>query len=348
VRKVAFGPGQGLSDRALYPGYQWTIPGYSEIYEVPQTVQILNFDRDRVLYPDSFGSIDIPTVDGTTVDVDAAVLFRFFSAPGTTDGVEHGGPSDLINKVGATNSQWRRYLSQVSENYLKRHLSSLSTVQFYDPKARQERVLETEQVMREALAPFGVQVKAVLLRRYTYREEIDQAIFKKNLQELEMSYNRVAGEFAEAQKEVNKVSATGDVTIKNLDKQGGSEVSKIRSEGDLYRRQRIAEADLLVAGARADVDRLRSEVLSKVGSEIYVALQLAQVLVSLKGGVVSNIDPFDFEGWVKRLTGPAGGLFGAPAGFPSGPVEEERIAPSDTLIMPPEISEPGMENTHGT
>jgi hypothetical protein len=44
-------------------------------------------------------------------------------------------------------------------------------------------------------------------------------------------------------------------------------------------------------------------VLSKVGSDVYVALQLAQSLASLKGGVVANVDPYDFDGWVKRLAG---------------------------------------------
>jgi regulator of protease activity HflC (stomatin/prohibitin superfamily) len=303
VRKIAFGPGQGLTARPLLPGYHWTIPGYSTIYEVPQTIQIIDFDRNTQGNPNSFGALDIPTVDGTTVDVDASVLYRFYDRGGDTDGLKHGGPADLINNVGATDVQWRKYLSQVAENELKRSMSALSTVDFYNPKLREERVRSAEKSMRDLLSPLGVDVQGVLVRRYTYREEIDQAIFKKNLQELEQAYNKVAGDFAEAQRDVNKVEVDGNVAIQNLDKRGRSEAEKIRSEGDLYRRQKIAEADLLVARARADVDRMRSEILAKVGSDVYVALQLAQVLASLKGGVVANVDPYDFDGWVKRLAG---------------------------------------------
>ena len=73
VRKVAFGPGQGLGTRPLDPGFHWTIPGYSTIYQVPQSIKILDFDRDTRTNQNSFGSLDIPTVDGTTVDIDAAV-----------------------------------------------------------------------------------------------------------------------------------------------------------------------------------------------------------------------------------------------------------------------------------
>ena len=48
---------------------------------------------------------------------------------------------------------------------------------------------------------------------------------------------------------------------------------------------------------------MRSDVLSKVGSDTYVALQLAQLLGTLKGGVVSNLDPYDLDAWVKKLAG---------------------------------------------
>jgi hypothetical protein len=164
--------------------------------------------------------------------------------------------------------------------------------------------------MHKHLAPLGVQIDGLLVRRYTYREEIDQAIFKKNLQEAEMAFNKVAGDFAAAQRDVNKVESDGIVAIQNLDKQGSSEAEKIRSEGDLYRREKMAKADLLVAEARAKVDTMRSDVLSKVGSDVYVALQLATVVASLKGGVVTNLDPYDFNAWVDRLVGSRPGAAG--------------------------------------
>lgn len=303
VRKIAFGPGQGLVSGTLAPGFHWTIPGYSTIYDIPQTIQIIDFARDTGPSSGSFGALDIPTVDGTTVDIDAAVLYRFFAQSGSIDGQAHGGAVDLIREVGATDQQWRKYLSQVAENELKRSLSALSTAEFYDPSAREARVAAARELLEKLLAPVGVRIDAVLVRRYTYRPEIDQAIFKKNLQELESAYNKVAGEFAAAQRDVNKVETDGNVAIQTLDKQGVSEAEKIRSEGDLYKREKFAQGDLLVAEARASVDKMKSDVLAKVGSDVYVALQLAQTLASLKGGVVANVDPYDFDGWVRKLAG---------------------------------------------
>ena len=116
----------------------------------------------------------------------------------------------------------------------------------------------------------------------------------------------MAGEFAEAQRDVNKVSADGDVAIKNLEKRGEGESQRIRSEGDLYRRRKLAEGDLLVAEAKAAVDKMRSDVLADVGSDVYVALQLAELVGTLKGGVVTDLDPYDVDNWVKRLTGAEG------------------------------------------
>ena len=205
VRKIAFGPKQGLLAKPIRPGFHWSVPGYSTVYRVPQTVRVLDFDREVQANPAGFGSLDVPTTDGTTVDIDVSILYRFSNAPGSRDGITYGGPADLINNVGATEVQWSKYLAQAADNELKRSLGSLSTVDFYDPKAREARVQHAEKTLRDSLAPFGIQIESVLLRRYTYREEIDQAIFKKNLQELESAFNKVAGDFAEAQRDVNKV-----------------------------------------------------------------------------------------------------------------------------------------------
>lgn len=329
VRKIAFGPGQGITRAGLQPGYHWTIPGYSTIYLLPQTVHAVDFDREAVEKeggPANRGPLDVPTVDGTSVDIDASVFTTFYDGNGTDPEFgQHGGPADLIANVGADQLQWSRYIAQVAETEFKRALSGLSTVDFYNPKAREDRVREAEASMRKRLAPVGVRVEAALVRRYTYRQEIDQAIFKKNLQELEVSFNKVAGEFAEVRRDVNKVQSDGDVEINNLNQKGLSDAEKMRAEGDLYRRERMAESNQKVAEARAEVDKLRSTLLAQVGGDTYVALQMAQVLSSLKGGVVRNIDPFNFDVWVERLTGKAVGATGEPA----APVQKQKEETND-------------------
>ena len=61
---------------------------------------------------------------------------------------------------------------------------------------------------------------------------------------------------------------------------------------------------MLVASARAEVDSERAKVLSQIaGSDVYVARELAPLLETLKGGVVSDLDPFDIEAWSRKLLG---------------------------------------------
>jgi hypothetical protein len=313
VRKIAFGPGQGLTSRGLLPGYHWTVPGYSTVYLIPSTRQLLHFDRDNAASPGSLPPLDVPTLDGTSVEVDATVVTQFFAAPGEEVNIgKHGGPADLIHHVGVNRGQWVGYLAQIAENELKRALGALSTADFYNPTKREERVREAERQIQARLAPVGVRVDGILLRRYTYRSEIDLAIFKKNLQELEGVFNRVASEFAAAQRDVNQVISDGDVKIQSLDRRGLADAEKLRSEGDLYRRQKMAEADQKVAEAKAEVDTMRSKLLSQVGGDTYVALQMAKILGSLKGGVVTDLDPYDFEGWISRLTGTSNEIIEAP------------------------------------
>ena len=84
--------------------------------------------------------------------------------------------------------------------------------------------------------------------------------------------------------------------------EGDNKANVLKSEANLYEKSKIAEADLLVAQASAEVERRKALLLSEsAGADIFVAKELAPLLASLKGGVVSEMDPYDLEEWMKRL-----------------------------------------------
>jgi hypothetical protein len=61
---------------------------------------------------------------------------------------------------------------------------------------------------------------------------------------------------------------------------------------------------LLVAESRAEVDTRRAKALSEIqGADVYIARELAPILRSLKGGVVSDVDPYNIDAWIKKLVG---------------------------------------------
>lgn len=324
VRQVKLGPAQGFSRTALPPGYHWSVPGYSVIHVLPREVRILDMTRDRrddevggTLRGGvrdvgaSFDSLEVITTDGATVDVDVSVLYRLYPAAGERDGKPHGGPADLIHEFGLSPTQWISRIRVVSSDQLRQTLGQLSASDFYQPfprgqrdsgSKREEQVRLAFERIRDILAPYGIQVEAVLLRRYTYRaDRIDQAIFAKNLQDQEERLNAMASNLAQAKAELEEVAARRDAEIETLRVQGENQAQVLRSEGDLLEAQAKAEGDLELARARAEVDRAKAAALAADGASAYLSRQLAPLLETVRGGVVSSADPLDIDAWRRRL-----------------------------------------------
>lgn len=306
VRQIKFGPGQGFSEVALKPGMHWSVPFYSTVHLVPKTLQLLHFSSGGALDSDSttFETLEIQSADRATVDVDLSVLYRFYSSPAekSAPGLQHGGPVDLF-KLGTTDATWVNEVRRRTEDQLKRNLGLLRTAKFYDPDEREERLQQAKDRLNEALAPSGVRVEALLMRRFAYREDrIDNAIFQKNLQEQEERRNEAKAKFTEVEGLVNKVEAERDAEINTVKVKAESDVRVIRSEGDLFEAEKRASGDLAVAKARAEVDKMKASVLADAaGAKIYVGREIAPLLSSLRGGVVADIDPYDLDAWAKKL-----------------------------------------------
>jgi hypothetical protein len=56
-----------------------------------------------------------------------------------------------------------------------------------------------------------------------------------------------------------------------------------------------------VAEARAEIDRQRAQALMALGGENFVAREMAPLIGALRGGVLSGVDPFDFDQWMARF-----------------------------------------------
>lgn len=298
VRQITIGPSQGYSKDGLVPGYHWDMPFYSKIHILPTTVQEMHLHRNAKKYPNTVGSLEVQTTEGSSVNVDISILYRYLRDQ-TSD---NGGPSDLIQKVGNAENRFS-FLQTAIINELKQSLGDLSTSEFYDPKLREEKILEALTALNLRLKDFGIKIENILLRRYTYtKQQIDDAIFKKNLQNQEVRLNTASGALSQATADLESVAAEGDEAIKDLRVRSQNEADLIRSEAELYEDTQKAKGDLLVEKSKAGIEKLKASVLADTeGSEIYVAKELAPLLASLKGGVVSEIDPYNLEDWLERL-----------------------------------------------
>lgn len=337
VRQNYFGLGillqDGFVDRGLQPGLHWQIPNVSQVLLIPRDFRIVNFGPDV----GEGGELSVPTTDGSKVKTAVALVFRFYERPGKEaakpepeaaaldqDAAEetnaqglvvvpfagpkdrpHGGPRDLILKYTPDETQILEKFSQVAENQLRKELSELSTADYYNPVLRERAALRAQEGLGELVAQDGIQLWATLIRRYNYAEaKIDDQIFAKNLQDQTERLNAAASKLAEAKAKTERERALWDAKIQNLQVEGESRQSVLESEGRLYEARKKAEGDFLVAKARAEVDAARSAVLSEAsGSDVYIARELAPILRTLTGGVVSNMDPFDIDKWVERFLG---------------------------------------------
>ena len=299
IRQITFGPGKGFSETGLQPGYHWTVPLYSKIHMVPQVVQILHLHRNKNKYPNATGSLEVQTTDGATVDVDVSILTRIYDRPSK----DHGGPADLIKNIGIADGVWRNHVRRVSDDELRRALGKLSTGQFYDPFLREKQVEVAKNNAHRRLNEFGIAVEQILIRRYTYRaKRIDDAIFSKNLQDQEERLNATKSGLAKVKAELEQVAAEWDAKIRTLKVEGENKAKVVKSEGDLYEEEQKATGNLELAKARAEVEKIKAEVLANTeGADTYLAFKLTPILGSLKGGLVTDIDPYDLTAWLKKL-----------------------------------------------
>ena len=238
---------------------------------------------------------------------DASVLEVCDEAPLPYSGLgdAHGGPKNLFAEYGTEPRQWFEKLRQISENELKRDLGSLKSVQYYNPCDRERETQDALNAINRRVNPSGIELWGVLIRRYNYSDRsIDDQIFAKNLQEQTQRMNAAASRLAGAKANTEQKRAEWDAKIRDLEVEIEAKVGELRSVGELYEAKQKAEADLLVAKSGAAIDLQKAQTLTDAaGAEAYIGRQLAPLLGTLQGGIVTNIDPYNVDAWVDKFLG---------------------------------------------
>lgn len=306
VVQILWGPAQGYSDEGRGPGLYLTIPFYRTVHVIPETLRIQDFNR----HAHGSESLEIKATDGAVVDVDISVLTRFERKPYEADGLKYGGPAELFKNSGIKEEAWNRTIGLVVSNEMRRALGQLRSGQFYDVTVREAALQEGQIEVKKKLAPLGIYVESVLLRRYTYRDDrIDEAIFNKNLQDQEQRLKDAASSMAQVKAELEQVSAEWDAKVETLRVQGENEAKILRSEARKIEAEKRAAGDLTIAKAQAEVDQKRANALSQTqAAQLYVAKELTPFISTLRGGVIREVDPYNLPQWLEKLgVRPSGG-----------------------------------------
>jgi regulator of protease activity HflC (stomatin/prohibitin superfamily) len=316
----------GFQEKGLYPGLHWKIPEVSTIQLIPRDFQFIHLNQRKISGDYTQKQLEVPTTDGSKVQADITLILRFFEEPNKSDepqkidliaGEEgerrvpfatrsitsHGGPNDLANTYSLDRQTQLRIFTVTAEEKLKETLSNLSTQDYYDPVLREIAALNASRQVNEIVNPDGIELWATLIRRYIYSEKrIDDQIFNKNLQEATERLNAAERSLQQAKAETEETAARWDAEIKDLRVQGEQQRAVIMSEADRFEVEKISEGDRLIQEAIAKVDKAKNKILTEVdGAEVYVAREMTPLLETLEGGVVTDIDPYDIDAWVKKL-----------------------------------------------
>ncbi len=347
VRKNYFSFGildEGYVPVGLEPGLHLKFPTISEIILLPRGFQIINLNREGAETGDlDLDSLEVPTTDGSKVNTDVSLLVRLYerqeegappvpppakpvpvelasqdtpSVPlATQKERSHGGPEQLITSYrDKVQLQLQRFV-QVAQDELRRTMSELSTTDFYDPTLREHAAFVAHEAINAKTNPQGIEVWATLVRRYTYADaEIDQRIFQKNLQFQTEKFRAAATKFTEAEAEIRKTEAKWQAKIQDMVVAGQNYVTRAESDARLYEETKIAEGERTLKTQQAEVTSAQNRLLASMpGANLYLAREMVPLLRTLGGGVVANLDPYDIDSWVKKLTGVAVPLVAGPA-----------------------------------
>ncbi len=319
---IPFLVSEGFQPDGLAPGLHWQIPMVSEVHLLPRDFFFVHLSSREEEGGLRLNPLEIPTTDGSRVRTDITLVARLFEEPKTAPeqpateelksekGVplppasvrSHGGPRELVNTYGLERSRQLSTFVKEAEDFLKRSLSDLSTIDYYNPVLREAAAIEANEAVNRQVNPAGIEAWATLIRRYLYAEKnIDDQIFAKNLQDQTERLNAALSALAEAKARTEETRATWDADIEVLRASGAAKARVLDAEGARTEQESYAEGNKLVALAVAEIEAQKNQALSAPGGKIFVTRKLLPILSTLSGGIVSQQDPFDVSAWLEKL-----------------------------------------------
>ena len=284
LRQVAYGSGRGLQKGLVGAGYRREISGYETIHTFPRDIQIVEFTNspgESARSHRTMAAINVPTVDGYPVSIDATVLYRIAD------------PFLVVSKFGFGNGYEDGVVIRYTDPLVKHHLGELKAEEFYRD-ARLRKVADLKAELRQRLAENGLALDDILIRQYDYPPTFQELTEQKKIQDQSVLTNIALAKQAEVQTRLNQVSSEGQNLISVKTAEFQAQITEINAQRDLYERQRHAEADLLVKSAEANGTELINRAMEGAGSDKLLRLRKGLAMLNgIKGPIYISGDPTD-------------------------------------------------------
>jgi regulator of protease activity HflC (stomatin/prohibitin superfamily) len=297
LRQVYYGDGAGIKHEVYGPGLHFIAAAVERLHLFPHDLQLVNFSdspSEASQQLRSAPSIKIQTSDGYNVQLDVSVLYR----------VED--PYHVFTEAGPGRAFEDRLVIPRADRILRKTLGELNSEEFYQGPRRIEKAKDAHTQLAAELAPYGIKIEAVLVRRYEYDAKYQQLIEGRKIKDQTVFLRQAEAKAAIEQRKRDTAVAEGRANQEIELERGRAEVQKLRAQADLYRRKKEAEGRLLVELAEAKGTALENAALQGAGSENLVGMKMAEVLRGLRVVVVPSdgkdaMNPLDLGGMLRKF-----------------------------------------------
>ncbi len=287
---------KGIEQKALNPGLYLILPLAEKLDIFSGRIQKLELTSipGQGNRPGN-DNVDIQTSDGTTIYVDATLLYR----------VMPSGAAQLLSTLGHDFLQ--RKVRPEFIAVLKYKLGELNAEGFYNAEEREQKAKEALAEFNRRVKGNGIEAVQLLIRDFHYRPEYEKAIEERKLADQTTLLNQSRSVSSKTAAEMARIQAMGTAKAKVEASRGEAEAKKIRADAKFYLELKQAKADQLIQTARAKGDALIAKAMVGPGGQRIVALEMAEVLKGLDKIVVQSggkqgVNPLDLKSLLK-LTG---------------------------------------------
>lgn len=304
IKVVRIGLKRGVHEKIYSAGFHLVLPfGMEAMYRLPRNIQVLeltNHPGTSAQYAQIEKAAHIQTSDGFYVDVDVSILYRVVD------------PYKVFTIIGPGKLYITNGIVPQAEPRLKDAMGELTTEEFYNSPLRVEKTELAKRMLNENLKPKGIEVENVLVRYFTYSDEIQRNIEEKKLKDQLVFKNQAEARSAIEEAALKKIVQEGIAAVEVELEKGRAYATQKHAEKDLYARKRKAEADLLVQLAEAERVRLKNEALSGQGAERMIGLKMAETYRGLEAIILpsdgpSGVNPLDLGNSLKLFEVRKGG-----------------------------------------
>ena len=291
----------GIEPVDLKPGFVLSIPGLHAVKLWDPT------------WSNSYQTLQVRGSDQYTTSVDISVLYRI--KPGECHVVaQHFVDYNHIEQL--AKSTLSKFANEI--------LAQMSTEDFYNSKIRIQKAGETSDAMAKQLAPYGIEVRQVLLRNIVYDPKFEGQLLQKQLAGQHKSLEMALSQKATAETETTLITRRAEAEVKSIEENKTQEIENRKADTDRKiaktlqdarvkaatrmataeseKRQNLAQADLLKANAAAAGTELMSKVYAKPGAVYYFA---RKALEGMKLGDIelnsNSFNPLDIERLLKAV-----------------------------------------------